>query len=534
MIIHHIRKSRSTQSGQAIVLMALAMVALLAFTALAIDGGRFYAQRRAAQNAADMSSLAGVQYYYTHLIPTAPTDNLVMAEISRVAVANGIAPGNTLAFWIDASGRYIPNTSASGCSGAAPQPSTTEPPPTCAQISNLNTLSKPAAAYGIRVRTSIPYGTFLGGFMGHSTLTAQADGVALRRLASRTYTQMGSRSIWTGGSLCDGTNGNPGIYAAAERTSNNQNWGAGIYDAGSAQIGNGHWGGTGITGSVTIVNSATNPLDNPYSYAYYNSSNPPPGGLPPRSFPDWAYLRMNELGANLPPADWTQIQAWMFQPTSPTVPNAPASASALGPNYIFQGYVAAVARGDAPAGLFHYIADTGNAATNGRNFTNDIPANPSGGVWYVDGDVDISTLPSAWTTISSTGVTFIAKGKVTMSTGNPNSVLGYNTNPFAYGISILAGGGAEPPTSPTACAGSKDNAIFKTSGQQAAWQGILYVPNGLAVIDTNYNNGQAHAAYGPIIAYSFGNGYEHPANNQHFGTCTSCFVHPTFNIDLHQ
>ena len=49
----------SSEKGQSIVLLALAFVALLGFTALAVDGGLVYANRRDMQNAADASSLAG-------------------------------------------------------------------------------------------------------------------------------------------------------------------------------------------------------------------------------------------------------------------------------------------------------------------------------------------------------------------------------------------------------------------------------------------------------------------------------------------
>lgn len=52
-------KIRHSESGQAIVLLALAIIVLLAFTALAIDGGMAFSDRRHAQNASDASSLAG-------------------------------------------------------------------------------------------------------------------------------------------------------------------------------------------------------------------------------------------------------------------------------------------------------------------------------------------------------------------------------------------------------------------------------------------------------------------------------------------
>jgi hypothetical protein len=47
------------EDGQTLVYVALAMVALLAFVALAVDGGHVYAERRRMQNAADAGALAG-------------------------------------------------------------------------------------------------------------------------------------------------------------------------------------------------------------------------------------------------------------------------------------------------------------------------------------------------------------------------------------------------------------------------------------------------------------------------------------------
>ena len=49
---------REGENGQAIVLIALSMIALLAFAGLAIDGGSVYSQRRHAQSAADSAALA--------------------------------------------------------------------------------------------------------------------------------------------------------------------------------------------------------------------------------------------------------------------------------------------------------------------------------------------------------------------------------------------------------------------------------------------------------------------------------------------
>ena len=52
---------RRRRSGQAIVIMALSMVAICGMLALAIDAGRLYFQRRLMQDAVDAGSLAGAQ-----------------------------------------------------------------------------------------------------------------------------------------------------------------------------------------------------------------------------------------------------------------------------------------------------------------------------------------------------------------------------------------------------------------------------------------------------------------------------------------
>jgi uncharacterized membrane protein len=48
-----------SEEGQVLPFLAVCFVILLGFTALAIDGGMLFSDRRHAQNAADASSLAG-------------------------------------------------------------------------------------------------------------------------------------------------------------------------------------------------------------------------------------------------------------------------------------------------------------------------------------------------------------------------------------------------------------------------------------------------------------------------------------------
>jgi uncharacterized membrane protein len=47
-----------SEKGQAIVMVAFAVIGLVAFVALAIDGGRVFSDKRHAQNAADSAALA--------------------------------------------------------------------------------------------------------------------------------------------------------------------------------------------------------------------------------------------------------------------------------------------------------------------------------------------------------------------------------------------------------------------------------------------------------------------------------------------
>src|SRR5258708_36778243 len=57
------RTAHGEESGQTIVLVALLFVVLLAFAALSLDVGRFYAERRYLQNAVDSAALACARAY---------------------------------------------------------------------------------------------------------------------------------------------------------------------------------------------------------------------------------------------------------------------------------------------------------------------------------------------------------------------------------------------------------------------------------------------------------------------------------------
>jgi hypothetical protein len=77
---------RSSERGQAIILIVLAIVGLVAVVGLAIDGSNGFAERRHAQSAADAASLAGaygkIEYLQDH--PSATRDTAAAIQIGIV------------------------------------------------------------------------------------------------------------------------------------------------------------------------------------------------------------------------------------------------------------------------------------------------------------------------------------------------------------------------------------------------------------------------------------------------------------------
>lgn len=77
-----LRKYREDNSGQALVVIAIAMVVLLGFAAFAVDLGYAAHQKSILQNAADSAALAGVMS-----VPSS-TDDVVRAKVREYADAN--------------------------------------------------------------------------------------------------------------------------------------------------------------------------------------------------------------------------------------------------------------------------------------------------------------------------------------------------------------------------------------------------------------------------------------------------------------
>jgi Flp pilus assembly protein TadG len=81
--------SRSRERGQVLVVFALAVVVLLAFGGLALDGGSAFAQRRAEQTAADLAALAGANDYLV-----SGNHDQAVARARTVAASNGYIHGS--------------------------------------------------------------------------------------------------------------------------------------------------------------------------------------------------------------------------------------------------------------------------------------------------------------------------------------------------------------------------------------------------------------------------------------------------------
>ena len=145
------RGRRRDTRGQIIVLMALAMTALILAVGLVVDSGYAWAQRRAAQNAADLASLAGTRVVALFRSGATVDGTAVLASMNQVNAANAVpavAPGD--AFYVDSNGASLGTQVTTG--GVIP-----------------------AAARGIQTSTVRTWRPFFLGVMGVSSWSASAQ-----------------------------------------------------------------------------------------------------------------------------------------------------------------------------------------------------------------------------------------------------------------------------------------------------------------------------------------------------------------------
>jgi hypothetical protein len=166
-------KRQKSESGQIAVILALAMIGLLAFTALAIDGGNSYLQKRNAQNAADAGAISGTREVHRilHTDPLDPSypavpDVYLRIKINEFVESNGVPDttddpaglfnDNIHAFYLDVDGNRI---------GAGQE------------VGFMGTL--PTNSRGVMVEASIPFDTFIAGIIGQPRAKATADAGAI-------------------------------------------------------------------------------------------------------------------------------------------------------------------------------------------------------------------------------------------------------------------------------------------------------------------------------------------------------------------
>jgi hypothetical protein len=145
------------QAGQALVLMTLAMVAMLAMTALVIDGGNAFVQQRATQNGADAAAEAGAVVLAYNLAGGSHSDSEVLAAVTASATKNGITLQSPVpALYTNVNGNSLGVT-----------------------VGSLGLVPPPPAAAGVRAFGFRTFTTYVGGIVGINQLGSSAQATAV-------------------------------------------------------------------------------------------------------------------------------------------------------------------------------------------------------------------------------------------------------------------------------------------------------------------------------------------------------------------
>ena len=157
-----------SERGQAVVILALMMIVLLAFASLAIDGGNAYVERRRSQNAADAAALAGArQLWIQQSVPDADGDLNnseadLLTVINQAAVSNGIAAGTGL------TNTNVVAYYTTNLEGTEINPN---------QIGSFGFILPDVT--GVQVKASRQFNTFVGGFFSGQSPAASAQATAV-------------------------------------------------------------------------------------------------------------------------------------------------------------------------------------------------------------------------------------------------------------------------------------------------------------------------------------------------------------------
>jgi hypothetical protein len=150
------------QRGQTVVIVAIAIVVLLAFAGLAIDGGTAYLNRRRMQNAADAAALAGARELAAALCAGTTanaTDAAVDAAVADYALRNGVDTAeDAVAHYVRFEGEAVVEFSPPVAVGSG---------------------AVPNGASGVIVTTTITRPTYFLGLIGQPVGPAQASATAI-------------------------------------------------------------------------------------------------------------------------------------------------------------------------------------------------------------------------------------------------------------------------------------------------------------------------------------------------------------------
>jgi Flp pilus assembly protein TadG len=477
--IHHTR--RGTASGQAIVVMAVAMVGLLAFVALALDGGRYFSQRRTAQNAADMSALAAI-YKYARESDTA-TERDVLREINRVAEINGIADtdatlangvnANVNAWWVNAAGDELD------------------------VINDDPAQFAPVGAGAIKVRAQIPYQTFLTGLIGQPTTRAEAQSIARITITYKRFNDNTAAMFTAGGGDCNNLTDR---IAHHYFDTNSAKFLSDVYVDGSLAVASVNasdfYGNfqvrlmTGVLSGGSYVQTLGDPFSGGGNTFHNGSTYIPPNPADPSRFSDWAMLEVDGTLKKLDASD--------FRPIEPI-------------GEMYRRYQVFRRFGLAPVDFYHYVAADPVAIDALYN-------SGARGIYYVDGSLTIPAGTQEWE-----GVTLIVTGTFNNLDGNHDFwAAGWTSggrddkvSGLAMNISVLAGadlGGT------ARCASYPTNWVFNAENNNSQYHGTIYVPWGQIYFHGNTSGGTATGQFSEgVLTYSVyldGNSWQFQFNPQ--------------------
>jgi hypothetical protein len=148
---------RSSDAGQVLVIVAIALLGIVAVAALVIDGGFAWGRQRETQNGADAVAVAGTAIIQQALANEPMTDGDVGCAVDEAATDNDVTleSAEYTDYDGDAMGVDV-GPCAPGAGGAIP-----------------------AGAQGVRALASQEFETFVAGVVGVSELTVEADATAV-------------------------------------------------------------------------------------------------------------------------------------------------------------------------------------------------------------------------------------------------------------------------------------------------------------------------------------------------------------------